>query len=121
MIPNYQNYIDDLPNLEIYRYENIFKVYTSSDNEYYIYNILKTVKVPLDLNNQFFDLVTLQSNTPWTTLSYQIYGTTYLWWLLCIFNNIQNPFDAQNNGKQLKVLKKQYVKGVLDIIKQQLQ
>ena len=117
----YQNYIADLPNLEVYRYENIFKVYQMKDKNFYFYNIIKNVKVPQDISNQLFDLVTLKNNTPLTTLSYQVYGTTYLWWLICLLNNIQNPFDINNSGKQLKILKQQYLKPVLNAIKQQLQ
>lgn len=117
----YQNYINDLPNLEIYRYENIFKVYQIGGDNVYFYNIIKNIQVPDDINNQVFDIITLPAQTPLTTLSYSLYGTTYLWWLVCIINGIQNPFDPINAGKQIKVLKKQYLKPVLDAIKQQLQ
>lgn len=117
----YQNYVPELPGLEIYRYENIFKVFESEDKAALFYNIVKNIQVPDDINNQVFDIITLQENVPFTTLSYQLYGTTYLWWLICVINNIQNPFDPNNSGKKLKVLKKQYLKPVLDNIKQQLQ
>ena len=121
MTGQYQNYISDLPQLELYRYENIFKVYQTGDKNFYFYNIIKGIQAPDNINNQIFDLITLNTNTPWTTLSYNIYGTTYLWWLICIINNIQNPFDTTNNGKSIKIIKKQYIKFVLDSIKQQLQ
>ena len=117
----YQNYIQDLPGLELYRYENIFKVYQTGDKNFYFYNIIKNINVPNDINNEIFTLITLQENTPLPTLSYQLYGTTYLWWLICVLNNIQNPFDPNNSGKKLKVLKRQYLKTVLNSIKQQLQ
>lgn len=117
----YQNYIQDLPGLELYRYENIFKVYQTVDKNVYFYNIIKNIKVPNDINNEIFTLITLQENTPLPSLSYQLYGTTYLWWLICVLNNIQNPFDPNNSGKKLKVLKRQYLKTVLNSIKQQLQ
>ena len=117
----YQNYIQDLPGLEIYRYENIFKVFQTDDKNFYFYNIINNIKMPDNINDSVFDLMMLQSNIPLTTLSYQIYGTTYLWWLICIMNNIQNPFDINNSGKVIKVLKKQYLKPVLNAIKQQLQ
>lgn len=116
----YQNYINDLPTLELYRYENIFKVYKTTDN-YYFYNIIKNIQVPKDLSNQIFDVILLNENIPFTTLSFNLYGTTYLWWLICIINDIQNPFDINNTGKSLKVLKKEYLKVVLNTIKSQLQ
>lgn len=117
----YQNYIPELPGLELYRYENIFKVFTTNDKNFYYYNIIKNIKIPRDISNDVFDVVTYTQGTPLTTLSYQIYGTTYLWWLICLVNGIQNPFDQNNIGKQLKVIKKQYLKPVLNSIKQQLQ
>ena len=121
MFGQYQNYIEDLPSLELYRYENIFKVYETLDKNAYYYNIVKNIKIPNDINNQVFNTITLPKNIAFTTLSYQIYGTTYLWWLICILNDIQNPFDTNNAGKVIKVLKKEYLKTVLNNIKQQLQ
>lgn len=117
----YQNYIEDLPGLEIYRYENIFKVYTTEDKNFYFYNIIKNIQVPKDINSNIFYNTVLQENTPFPVLSYNIYGTTYLWWLICILNDVKNPFDVNNSGKTFKILKKEYVKPVLDQIKQQLQ
>ena len=117
----YQQYVNDLPSLELYRYENIFKVFQTGEKNFYYYNILKTIKVPDDINSDIFLTYTYPSGTPFTTLSYQIYGTTYLWWLICIINKIENPFDTSLNGKTLKIIKKEYLKPILDNIKQQLQ
>ena len=60
----YQNYIQDLPGLEIYRYENIFKVFQTDDKNFYFYNIIKNIKMPDNINDSVFDLMTLQSNIP---------------------------------------------------------
>jgi hypothetical protein len=118
----YQNYVTTLPKLELYRYENIFKVYQTLDNNKdYFYNIIKNINVPQDVNNDLFYATTLQPNTPLTILSYQVYGTTYLWWLICIINNIQNPFDPTIYGKTIKVLNPNYLQQVLNLIQQQLQ
>ena len=38
-----------------------------------------------------------------------------------LINNISNPFATNNSGKLLKVVKKVYLKTILDSIKQQLQ
>lgn len=117
----YQNNISQLPGLEPYRYENIFKVYQTGDKDYYFYNILKKIEIPKDINNQVFDVILFPPNTPFTSLSYAIYGTTYLWWLICVVNDIKNPFDTSLVGKKIKILKRDYVKPVLDSIQQQLQ
>ncbi len=117
----YQQYVNELPDLELYRYENIFKVFETADNNYLYYNILKTVKIPKDINSEIFYTVQMNNNVPFTTLSFQMYGTTHLWWLICLINNISNPFATNNSGKLLKVVKKVYLKTILDSIKQQLQ
>lgn len=117
----YQNNISQLPGLEPYRYENIFKVYQTGDKDYYFYNILKKIEIPKDINNQVFDVILFPPRTPFTSLSYAIYGTTYLWWLICVVNDIKNPFDTSLVGKKIKILKRDYIKPVLDSIQQQLQ
>ena len=117
----YQNYIPDLIALDLYRYENIFKVYQTGQKNFFFYNIIKTIQIPDNINNNIFDTITLYNGVPFTTLSYNIYGTTYLWWLICIINNVKNPFDTNNAGKSFKIIKKQYIKIILDSIKQQLQ
>ena len=46
----YQQYVNELPDFELYRYENIFKVFETENNNYLYYNILKTVKILADCN-----------------------------------------------------------------------
>lgn len=116
----YQNNIPGLNELEAYRYENIFKVYQDSNNNYF-YNIVKQVTAPTNIDPSFFDIVNIQEDVLFPTLSYQAYGTTYLWWLICTMNGISNPFDPALVGQKVKILKKQFVKPVLDSIVQQLQ
>jgi len=116
----YQNKIDTLSDLELYRYENIFKVYTKGQNNNFYYNILKKIKIPNDINENIFDFVTYPEAMPLTTLSYRIYGTTYLWWLIMIVNNIKNPIKIES-GRKIRIVKKAFLKVLLNSIKQQLQ
>ncbi len=116
----YQSNIPDLPNLEDYRYENIFKVYQTGDKNFYFYNINKKIEIPSDLDESFFDYVNLNSKIPLTTLSYQLYGTTYLWWLLMVINKINNPVKNLQPGK-IRFLRSQFLQSVLDNLKNQLQ
>jgi hypothetical protein len=117
----YQNFIEELPSLQPYRYENIFKLYQTEEGKFYFYNILKTIQSPKDLNNTIFDVAILPPSVPLTTLSYNLYGTTYLWWLICLINDIKTPFDPSLSGKSLKIIKREYIKPILDNIQQQLQ
>lgn len=123
----YQNNINELPELETYRYENIFKVYETQDlgisegGNFFIYNILKKIEIPETLDNSFFDFFTLNRNIPLTTISYQIYSTTYLWWLIMVVNKILNPYKDLPVGKKIRYIKPEYVKIVIDAITRQLQ
>ncbi len=116
----FQDKVELLPDLELYRYENIFKLYKQGENDYYYYNILKKIKIPEDINEQIFDFVKFPHAMPLTTLSYRVYGTTYLWWLIMVVNDISNPMSIES-GKRVRVVKKASLKVLLESIKQQLQ
>ena len=117
----YQNNIDELPNLEDYRYENIFKIYQKGDKDFYYYNILKKIEIPDDVSGKLISSVKLDRNIPLTTLSYNLYGTTYLWWLILIVNKIQNPVKNLPAGYDIKYVKKNYISVVISSITNQLQ
>ena len=116
----FQEDVTELSTLEQYRYENIFKIYETGDKDFFYYNILKKIKIPNDVDNNLFSAVSYTNALPITTLSYKIYGTTYLWWLIMIVNNITNPAKIAG-GTRIKFIKKQYLKPIIDSIKQQLQ
>lgn len=115
----YQNKILDLPELSNFRYENIFKLYKTADNQYF-YNILSKVSFPENLDKTLFYTITVNEKTPWTLISYSAYGTIELWWLLAIINGIQNPFELPSNN-ELKILKAQYIRPVIAQLTQLLQ
>jgi len=117
----YQNNIDELPNLEDYRYENIFKIYQKGDKDFYYYNILKKIEIPDDVSGDLISNVKLDRNIPLTTLSYNLYGTTYLWWLILIVNKTQNPVKNLPAGYDIKYVKKNYISVVMSSITNQLQ
>ena len=116
----FQEDITELGILEQYRYENIFKIYKTGDKDFLYYNILKKIKLPDDVDDNLFNTVAYNNALPITTLSYRIYGTTYLWWLIMVVNNITNPAKIAG-GTRIKFIKKEYLKPVIDSIKQQLQ
>jgi len=116
----FQEDVTELSTLEQYRYENIFKIYETGDKDFFYYNILKKIKIPDDIDYNLFSTVAYNNALPITTLSYRIYGTTYLWWLIMVVNNIANPAKIAG-GTRITFIKKQYLKPVIDSIKQQLQ
>lgn len=113
-VPLKQNNIDTLPQLESFRYENIFNVYKNDKDKYY-YNILSKINFPTDINEDYYGVYTVPNDfVPYTFISYKLYGTTLLWWLICSVNNIQNPVFFPVAGTQLKYLTPQYVRLVIE-------
>ena len=111
--PLIQNNVPVLPSLESFRYENIFNVYQNDSSDYF-YNILSKVNFPNNIDSTYYDVYTVpHGNMPYTLISYKLYGTILLWWLVCSVNKVQNPIFYPAAGTQLKYLTPQYVRQVL--------
>ena len=88
-----QNKISDLAIGELSRnvYENIFNVnLINKENgsfltSHYFYNTLNKVSIPEDIDSNIIDTITLNYDTAWTTLSYKVYNTIELWWLIVLY------------------------------------
>lgn len=101
-IKSKQNQIDDLPRLRTENYENIFSVNVDKDNRYY-YNILQTVKFPSNLPKNYYSLYTTKINDTYPFISYKMYNTPNLWWVITTFNNIDNPVPILEPGTVLNI------------------
>jgi hypothetical protein len=117
-----QNQVTDLPSLTRTRYENIFKVFKllkDKDNSYYFYNINNKIMIPDDLDDSIFNVITPNVNTAWTTLSFRLYGTIDLWWLIFIINKPKDIFLAKS-GESYRYIKPGFIDNVLTNIEQQI-
>lgn len=116
---SYQNELSFLPVLNNYRYENIFKLY-SKDKKYF-YNITRKIELNLsNLDPSQFLYYPVKQKMPWTMISFNIYSTIELWWLLCLVNNIKNPLFQPKVGTFIKALAPGLVVPVIENIQQQL-
>jgi hypothetical protein len=121
-IGEFQNNIADLPSIDLERYENIFKTFTvdkTNTDRYYFYNILGKISIPKQLNEELLDTIKLNTRLPWTTLSYKIYNTQYLWWLIFLLNKPENIFFAEA-GIEYKYVLPGYLDLVLENIQSQI-
>jgi len=116
----FQNQIPTLAQLNSYRYERIFKLYTTEQNQYY-YNLLQSIYLPDDIDDTKVFFMHVQQNQPWTTISFKAYGTIELWWLIMLVNKIYNPLKGAQSGTVLKIIKQEYVSVILKEISQALQ
>ena len=114
----YQNQVPSLSKLSKYRYENIFKVYIDNDENFF-YNLNKSVNFPASLDTTFIDNFLLDRNVPWTTISYNIYGTIYLWWTILEVNRIPNPVIMPRPGNIYRYIKPSKIDTVLALIEDQ--
>lgn len=114
----YQNDISGLRKLATERYENIFPVYKVGKS--YVYNLLRNVVVPDDLDSSVIDTKQVYGKLPWTTLSHQIYGDMTLWWLIWILNKEAGVFFCDPN-KEIRFIKPEFINTVLESIHSQLQ
>lgn len=113
-----QKNIPNLPALDTTRYENIFKVHiveNGSRDSYYFYNILNRVTIPDSIDQTLLGTISLNKKLPWTTLSYQLYGTIGLWWLIFLLNKPKNIFYAES-GSQYKYFLPVYVDSIISNI-----
>ena len=116
-LDKYQNELKELPSLNEFSFENVFKIY--KEDGFYAYNIIRTINFPDKLEEGIFENIRLSGQHPWTIISQKLYGTIRLWWLLCLTNKILNPVPIPKEGLIIKVIKPQFVRTVIEEIKSQ--
>lgn len=114
----YQNDLDNVPRLNQYNFEQLFKVYTDDTGSLY-YNIANSLFFPPDMAVEtYFNYQVPGKGMSWNYLSYIHYGTIRLWWLLCSLNDVDNPMDFPAGGTFIKVLRPNVLRDVLQQIQQ---
>lgn len=109
---SYQSNIKNLPILGKDRYENIFKLHKTENNQWF-YNLKKSITFPDDVSEDIIDTFVLDTIVPWTVISYNIYGTIFLWWTVTELNKIVNPVQLPENGKVYKYIKPSYIEQLI--------
>ena len=109
------NQISELRKINSYYFENYLNVY--KDEDFYFYNISDSINIEEVTNPEYFYFYRVLGTKAWTHVSYDVYNTIHLWWLICLINGINNPVEFPENGKLLKILKVEYLRSVLDEIK----
>lgn len=68
-------------------------------------------------NDSFYNLYEVDNDDWLDTISFKVYQTPNLWWVIAIVNNISNPFEELYPGKILRILKPNYIYNILKEIK----
>ena len=109
--------IAELESLSRNLYENIFNItlIDNSDKSFYAYNLLNKVVFPETLSSEFIEEINLTSDKPWTMLSYELYGTIELWWVIYLLYKPDYIFKAKA-GTSYKYIKTKYITNTLQQI-----
>lgn len=99
-----------------YDYANLFDVVNKGEKSYF--NLCKNINFKnIDyLNSELFTTYEVLDNDTWPGISYKVYNTIDLWWLICKFNNVRNPFEELTVGKLLKIPSEELVDIILETI-----
>lgn len=113
------NQIIELTNfkkLDRFDFANLFYVVEKNENSYF--NINKTIEF-VNLENtssNFYTIYEVSATDSWASISFVFYKTYKLWWIICKFNNIKNPFTELTPGKLIKIPNKDLVDSILTTI-----
>ena len=97
-------------------YANLFDVVNKGEKSYF--NLCKNINFKnLDyLSTELFTIYQVKANDTWTGISYKVYETIDLWWLICKFNDVKNPFDELVEGRILRIPSEELVDIILNTI-----
>lgn len=85
------------------RFVNIFRSYTLSDDT--------------KNNSRIFEYYQVEGDEFLDDISSKLYGSPNLWWVIAVFNDIENPFEGIEEGQTLKVLSGAILYSVFDDIR----
>lgn len=107
----------EVSRLDKYDFSNLFNVINKGEKSYF--NLCKNIyfdNVEFLSSNEVSDYVILENDT-WTNISYKFFNTYKLWWLICKFNNIKNPFDELIPGNIIKIPSREIIDTIMEVIK----
>lgn len=94
-----------------YSFIRLFNILLDEDRETKFLNIFRSYIANEDVysNVAFFQSYEVANGEYWDNVSFNLYSTPYLWWVIALLNNITNPFEELDEGDQLIVLKEDYI------------
>lgn len=101
--------------LKVTDLENMLDVFTDKRGNI-VFDLNRTIYINVDPNR--LPEYECKAQLHWTTISYNIYGSTRLAWLLWKLNNIDasNIFQAKQPGDKVKYLPQKYVESIVSEI-----
>lgn len=116
--------IDELKNYvskkDIATMFNVYPDESISKKNHYIYNIMRTLYIInlKDIPKSFFKYYTVKRGDTWNLISYTLYGTVELYWLVMKLNEVKDPTFEPQVGKFLRYVSKENINQILDALKE---
>ena len=107
----------DVAKLDKYDFANLFNVINKGELSYF--NLCKNIyfdNIDSMSSESVYNYIILEDDS-WTNISYKFYNTYKLWWLICKFNGIANPFNELIPGTVIKIPTKETADAIMDVIK----
>jgi hypothetical protein len=94
-----------------YSFLRLFNTLLDEDRETKFLNIFRSYIANDNVFSQvaFFETYEVSNGEYWDNVSYNLYKTPFLWWVIALLNNIVNPFEELEDGDILNVLRNEYV------------
>jgi hypothetical protein len=94
-----------------YSFLRLFNTLLDEDRETKFLNIFRSYIANEDIFSDisFFETYEVSNGEYWDNVSYNLYKTPYLWWVIALLNNVSNPFEELADGDQLNVLREEYI------------
>lgn len=103
-----------------FKLERIFKMYKVYGAKHFYYNILKKIEIPKRIAKSKYFVYVSKPNDVWTMISFKFYNRIDLWWLIAMFNGIDDTFTPIEANRELVIPTPEYVREVLSSIKNQV-
>lgn len=99
-----------------YDFANLFKIVNKGEKSYF--NICNTINFDniMNIPSNMMTLYEVKAGDTWTLLSYNFFKTTKLWWLLCKFNGVVDPFTELIPGVSIRIPGNQILDEILQIL-----
>ena len=74
-------------------------------------NIFRSYAINDSVKNDivFYDTYEIDNKDFWENIADKVHDNINLWWVVCLINNVINPFEELEDGKNIKILRNYYI------------
>jgi len=74
-------------------------------------NIFRSYSINDSVKNDivFYDTYEIDNKDFWENIADKVHDNINLWWVVCLINNVINPFEELEDGQNIKILRNYYI------------